>query len=64
MGEIPMVFVSRDLGGQFLQSLAVWRPLLSLAGSQKYSRCQSKTAQFDKPGPLLQVAVSKNEHSS
>jgi len=26
-----------------------------IAGSQKCSECQSKTTQFEKPGPLLQV---------
>jgi hypothetical protein len=39
-------------------ALAVSRPLLSLAGSQKCSGRQSKTAQSDKPGPLPPVDVS------
>jgi hypothetical protein len=38
MGAIPIGFISRDLGGQFLQSLAVWRPLLSLAGMARSYR--------------------------
>jgi hypothetical protein len=37
-------------------AFAVLRPLLSLAGSQKYSECQSTTAQFDRMGPLPQVS--------
>jgi hypothetical protein len=41
--------------GLFLQSFAVWRPPLSLAGSQKYSGCQSNAAQSDRMGPLLRV---------
>jgi hypothetical protein len=40
-------------------AFAVLRPQLSLAGSQKYSGCQSKAAQFERPGPLLQARSYK-----
>ncbi len=36
-----------------VSAFAVWRPMLSLAGAQKHSECQSKTAQIEKPGLLL-----------
>jgi len=36
---------------------------LSIAGSQEYPGCQSMTAQFERVGPLLQVALTLIEQT-
>ena len=46
MPAIPIGCIWRDLSGRFLQSLAVWRPLLSLAGMARSYRCVSAIVQF------------------